>query len=121
MSAPIAKSGDLICEPWLAFVRRLECYWCRAAAPSQAHHHPARARGFTDDSATAPVCASCHMRCHGNRVNGKPTITAGEQDIAVAVTRSLFLDRATPHEWAAYLAARKRRDEQRVYGEAVPW
>lgn len=117
VTEPLMKDGSLICEPWLAWVRRLVCFFCGESSPSQAHHAPPRGRGITDDSKTCAVCVRCHQRCHGNRVEGKHPISESEQEAAVAFTRSLFMAQATDTEWSAYCAARKRHRESRVFVE----
>jgi hypothetical protein len=118
--APISKQGSLLCEVWLAFVRRMTCAFCDAPAPSQPHHFPPKGRGTTDDSKTVPVCARCHMRCHGQRVEGKGSIPEEEQRAAVAGVRSLFLERASDAEFKQYASDRRRWAESRVFTELVP-
>lgn len=117
---PIAKSGSLNCKTWLAFVRRMGCAFCDAPAPSQAHHHPPKGRGVTDDSKTIPVCVRCHMRCHGQLVEGKAPLPAEEQVAAVNGVRSLFMERASEAEFKQYVADRRRWVDSRVFCELVP-
>lgn len=50
---------------YLAFVRGLDCAFCGAPAPSEAHHFGPRAVGQkTDDYRTVPACQKCHAAKH---------------------------------------------------------
>lgn len=103
----IAKSGHLFCKEYLAFVRRLPCYFCRKPGPSDPHHFPPKGRGVTRDDLTVASCRECHMRCGGQTVNGKLPINRSSQDEGVERTRSLFLSMSSDEELMAYLDARK--------------
>lgn len=53
---------------YLAFVRTLPCARCRAAAPSEAHHHAGVGHGAVaskcSDYQTIPLCLECHSAWH---------------------------------------------------------
>lgn len=116
---PMMKHGTMESKVFLGYVRRLPCSFCDAEAPSSAHHFPPRGRGVTDDSKTCPVCARCHMRCHGQRVDGGEPIDEERQRREVDRVRSRFLETATAAEMDAFMADWRRWREGRL--EMVAW
>ncbi|HJU21446.1 MAG TPA: hypothetical protein VJ891_02965 [Casimicrobiaceae bacterium] len=108
-------------DAFVAFVRRLDCMFCGARAPSEAHHWPPRSHGRRDDR-TIPVCRGCHIACGGEvAVIGNRRvlpIPRERQDAAVLVVRSLFMERATAAEWSAFARDRQHWIESR--GDLVP-
>lgn len=87
---PLPKSGSLVAEWYLAWIRSLErCAFCWSP-PAHAHHHPPRGRGVRRDDLTAPVCATCHRRCHGDTliVEERKLGPIGEEQQADAVART---------------------------------
>ena len=108
---PQPKSGHLFCTAYLAFVRRLPCFFC-GTSPCEAHHFPPKGRGVTRDDRTIAVCRECHMRCGGQRVNGKPPIDKEKQVIAEQITRLAFFEECSDEDYESYGVARKARRQR---------
>ena len=108
------KHGSLRCPEYLAFVRRQPCQWCDRAAPSEPHHWPLKARGYTDDTATCALCRPCHRRAHEPVEISHPSL-----DQLVAAMWFRFRSKATHEEWEAVSLARATWYESQVFHEVT--
>lgn len=90
----MARKLERLDDGYLTLVRELPCYFCGSRLVC-AHHFPPRGRlGYTDDTRTIPVCARCHRRCHGERVDGADPISEQSQAEAVNATFKTLVKRA---------------------------
>lgn len=112
----ILKDGSLSSVVFLAFVRRLDCSFCDAPSPSEAHHFPPKGRGVTRDDRSLPVCRRCHMRCHGQRVDGAEAIPEPAQRAEIDRVRSLFMELGSAAEWDQFARDWRRWRESRDEG-----
>jgi len=115
--APIVKAGSLECVAFKDFARRMGCRaadldGARCDGQFEFHHWPPKgSSGVTRDDRGFALCHAHHEQAQ------RYLIPRERQDAWADETRSLFMERASDHEWKAYLAARARWIESRIYVE----
>jgi hypothetical protein len=109
------KEGDLVCEPYVDWIRSLVCFFCGAPPRSDAHHVRAKGSGVCDDLTCIPACRRDHDRCDGQRVDGLAPIGKDEQNDAVDYYLAKAMREAPPAVLRAVADARERRVQQVVF------
>jgi transcription elongation factor Elf1 len=68
-------------KAYLDWLHTHACCFCGSRDGVQAHHVELRGMGGArrNDATCIPVCAFCHMRCHGQVVNSQMPIEAVHQ------------------------------------------